>query len=381
MRFLHILNANERNSANLIRQLKATVDLTNHVFLVLNSEEKVKKLFPEFHSLYNFEYLPAKGRLKKIACLYKRMADADKIIFHSLIFNSNKFLLFFAVLKKFLKKSVWIEWGGDLYNWKREETDLKSRVLNYLNHKIRAEIPVVGTTFEYDNIAIKRDFGDKRIYFTPLPFGTDRMDLLKEVCTHHKRTDGPVRIQVAHNILPINNHLSILEKLEKFKLKNIRIIMPISYGTFGIGGKFAGLTYKRNVQICAKNMFPENITFMSKGIALKYYLRYLWNIDIAVFDCDRPIALANIYYLYFLGKKIFVPRKSPQYSFFIDQGMRIFATEDISKMSFEEFVSNDLKPLYDPNNPDMKLPPILEQKFKPYEEMKYWKIFFEELSK
>ena len=44
MRFLHILNANERNSANLIRQLKATVDLTNHVFLVLNSEEKVKKL-------------------------------------------------------------------------------------------------------------------------------------------------------------------------------------------------------------------------------------------------------------------------------------------------------------------------------------------------
>ena len=381
MKILHILNANERNSLNLFTQLYEKFDLTNHSFVVLNYEDKVERIFPNFYKLPNLIYLSETNLIKKSLDLYKLMFAADKIIFHSLIFNTNKFVLFFAIFKRFLKKSVWVEWGADLYNWKRPEVNLKNKFLNFLNFRVRKTIPAVGLTFLGDKNAVVEQFGDKQFFDTPLPFGTERIDLIKDVCMRTRDLKHKsIRIQVAHNALPINNHYSILEKLEKFALHDIQLILPLSYGTFGLSGQFKGLTYRNNLITVANLMFPKKTLVLKKEIDLKFYLNYLNNIDILVFDCDRPIALANIYYAYMLGKKIFASKTSPQYQFYLDHGLKVFATDDIPHMTFDEFIKNDLTPAFDKEGQLLDIPPLLYNKFFPYKDILNWGKLFDFLN-
>lgn len=197
---------------------------------------------------------------------------------------------------------------------------------------------VIGLTSECDDAEVFRQFPEcKAIHLTPLPFGSDRIELLERNRPIEKRTDGIIKVQVAHNSLQVNNHISILAKLERFYAENIRIILPLSYGVFGIGGQYGGFDYKKSVIAVAKSMFKNKVIIINKSIDIESYLRYLWQIDIVVFETSRPIGMANILYLMYMKKKIFLPSDSPQYKFFKEKGIEVYDTYKIPYMSYEEF--------------------------------------------
>lgn len=370
MKFLHIIHLNEQNSYQLFKQLHETYDLSEHTFLVFNSKSALKN-FPSFYEFENFIYLPEE-RVQKALLIYRLMRKAKYIIFNSLFFNTNKELAFvYYAGYSFLDKAVWMEWGGDLYNWKKPETDRKSKFINHINYKLRKRMKIVGVTFEADEEEVHRQFGsDIKCFFTPLPFGADRLELLESTRKGITPTH-PVRVQVAHNSLQVNNHIPILARLEKFEDQNIQLVLPLNYGTFGIGNQYGGTSYRDSVVQCAKKLFGNKAVIMSKKIALKSYMRYLWNIDIAIFDCTRPIALANIYYMLYMRKKVYLPSDSIHYKFFKEVGLPVYDTYDIPNQSFDEFVSNDVG----------AIPDYIIKKFTPGEEIKYWGEFFEQIER
>lgn len=111
MKFLHIIQLNERNTYNLFRQLHDMYNLENHTFLVMNVKSATKN-FPKFREFENFLYLPENGRISKIKKILKELKSANYVIFNSLLFNSSKFLMLFYVFRFLYKNAAWIEWGG-----------------------------------------------------------------------------------------------------------------------------------------------------------------------------------------------------------------------------------------------------------------------------
>ena len=282
MKFLHIIQLNERNSYQLFKQLYKTYDLSEHTFLVINSRSALKN-FPLFSEFNAFIYLPD-GRVAKMKLIYQKMSQAQYIIFNSLLFNSNKYLIFlYLCCRHFLRKAAWIEWGGDLYNWVRNRRGIKNYFINHVNYYIRKHMQIIGVTFEADSEEVHRQFGENiPCFFTPLPFGEDRINLLQKT-KPLKKGSRPVRVQIAHNSLQVNNHIAILSMLEDFCDQDIQIILPLNYGSFGIGGQYGGEAYRKSVISCAKQFFSKKAIIIFKKMDLECYLRYLWNIDIAVF--------------------------------------------------------------------------------------------------
>ncbi len=367
MKFLHIVQANERNSYNLFRQMHERYDLSDHVFFVCNYRRVVSRAFPKFYEFKNFVYMEEKGTIKKLIKFYKLFKEADHIILHSLIFTSKKYLFFLYLFRGFLKKATWIEWGADLYNWELPGLTLKEKLLNHINREIRKSVSRVGLTIEADEDEVHRQLGDEiPCIYTPLPFAENRLALLEETRPLQTVDKGFKRIQVAHNSLQLNNHINILSRLEKYKGEDIQIVMPLSYGTFGINGRYGGTAYRKSVIKCAENFFKkEKTVVMSKELPLERYLRYLWSIDVAVFNVNRPIGLANIIYMLYMGKKVYLPENSPHYKFFVKNGLPIHKTEEIDNMSYEEFVENPERE---------KIPDWILKRLTPGEDIKNWDV-------
>ena len=77
---------------------------------------------------------------------------------------------------------------------------------------------------------------------------------------------------------------------------------------------------------------------LEKNIPFEDYIKFLWEIDIAIFDFDRPCALGTLRILLLMGKKVFLPSGTPYYEYLVSQGLPICDTNLIPSMSYEEFV-------------------------------------------
>lgn len=382
MEILHIMSLNERNGYNFFQQLHDAFDLTDHRFIVMRGEGALRS-FPKFKEFDCLEFLPKKrnkksilGKLKRFFFLRRRMRQADAIIFHSLLFLNTDYIYVFALSKRLLKKSAWVEWGADLYNWRYEPTSLKKRLMNYANERIRKNVSWVGMTFDGDYEEYEKQFPDSKVKFfsAPLPFDYERgLQLERNRPQNPVRSfpDAPLRVQVSHNALQINNHFSSLYSLRHFRGEPLELFIPLSYGSFGVNGQHGGRNYLDKVKKISRRDF-EKVRILDKSLPLERYLKYLWTIDVAVFDSNRPIGLANIHYLLRMGKKVFLPGDSPQYRLYKAKGVRVFDSRLIPFMSFEEFA----EPVgeVDPTG-------FIAEKFEPGKAILKWGALFAEIER
>jgi len=179
----------------------------------------------------------------------------------------------------------------------------------------------------------------------------------------------PVRIQVAHNSFSFNNHVKLLNYLEHFKDRDIELIVPMTYGVSGINGSFGGREYINVVSAYAKKLFGNKVTIMTENMPFEEYVKFLWTVDIAVFDFDRPCGLGNIRILLYMGKKIFLPSGNKFYDFLNEKGIKVYDTKSIKDLSYNDFITppvdNDLSWIKSYLNND--------------DAIAHWKKMFEEL--
>lgn len=366
MRFLHLIQLNEKNLYNTLKQLQEIETKDEHIFYVCNYRRMIAA-FPKFREFNNFLYVNEKASdFGKMLDLFKQMWKADHIIFHSLIFNSNKYLYFIFLFQFFLKKSTWIEWGADLYKWKVEGNNLKNKILNYINLIIREKIKYIGITFEGDEIVVHDTIRkDVKCFFTPLVFGDNRIEIIEK--NKKLKKDSYINIQIAHNSYPFNKHIECLKRIKKFNNENIRIFLPFSYGNYMLYGVGGEKNYKNKVLNYATKYFNErNIVVMTEFMDLAEYLKHLWSIDIAIFASERPIGLANIFYLLYMKKKVYLPKASPQYIFLKNKNLNVYPIEEISKLSFNEFILSN-------TNIDER---YVMNRLETRKDIKYWEYFF-----
>lgn len=340
MNILHIIGLNEKNSYNLFKQLHEYCDLDGHTFLVADFKSNLKN-FPKLQEFTNFKFMDSysKSRIGRIVGLYKQCNKADHIIINSLLFKTKKYLLFFYIFRKFLKKSTWIEWGKDLYEYELPPFGIKNKFLNHIGYYIRNNVKYVGLTFQNDEAYYRSQFPEStaKCFYTPLPFGEGRINTMHEAMEEAEanKTDT-INVLISHNAMQSNNHFNTIFKMKRFADKNVNFYFPVSYGWFG---QPSGLAYKNALVKYVKKTFGSKAVIMNNMMPIEEYIHFLAKMDIGVFDCDRPIGLSSTYYLMYMGKKVYLSETAMHTKYFKENGYELFYSQDIDNMTWDNFIS------------------------------------------
>lgn len=333
MTFLHIILPSKRMMNTYVKMIRENFDKEKHVFLFLNRcvGEKDRELF-EYDNV--LEIPKSKNRLWQVWILYKILKRYDCIIWHGMIYDWKKSISIF-LLQYQLKKSVWVIRGIDLYNYKLKGNGIKSRIINWVNYKIRKKIPKVVTIFPTDEDVYRKEFGDDaQCYMVFYPIGSESFDEMDKMAYGRPRSNREVWILNGNNAYTFNRHEDVLNKLVKFKNENIRIFVPLSYGNDWINDR---KSYKEDVIARLKKFFKEKGCPIIKLMPIDEYNVFLSNIDVAIINSNRQNALGNILRLLYIGAKIYLAEDNPAYNYFKSEGISVFSINDIEYQDFEAF--------------------------------------------
>lgn len=337
--FLIVSHVEMRNVLGLFRMLNERFGTDKIHHLIMERENVYCASQPQVAEFPNVTMLPNNGGFLKQVKLVKSMYNRAKHIIILGFFFSMRHKLVLMSGKNNLSKMVWINMGSDLYLWRKNSGSIRDRFDNKINFELRNRVKYAGMPFPSDESTIKENFpGIKKCFYTPMVSSRLPLDKLDEILERGLMKKDKPWIQVSHSVYQRGNHIFMLDMLEKFSKEDIRIILPMSYG-FGNEYAEGGLHYRRAVCNVANQIFgKDKVTVMTKDIPLFNYLQYLSNVDILVTAVPQSYGLGNIWYMLYLGKKVFIPAGNPFYDFFIKEGFEIFDTLKIPEMTYEEFI-------------------------------------------
>ena len=103
------------------------------------------------------------------------------------------------------------------------------------------------------------------------------------------------RVLVGNSASLTNNHLEIFDKLKKHD--NIVVFTPLSYGD---------LDYREKVISEGRKIFKERFMPITDFMTSDKYNKFLFSMDIAIFNHKRQEAMGNTITLLGMGKKVFI---------------------------------------------------------------------------
>lgn len=334
MKFLHIILPTKRMMGTYIEMIREYYPVDNHTFYIIGNIAKTEEVLFEYKNVIKLD--KGKNIFEKIRNLYNDFNKYDVLIWHGLVITP-KITLFLFFYRKFIKKSVWVMWGIDLYSWKRNQKEIKAYFINYLNKYIRKNINNVVAIFPTDIKNYRNIFQNKKstVFYAPYPISKNGFLELENKNSDRKRTSGEIWIQVGNNANSFNNHLEILEELKKFKNEKIRLFIPMSYGN-DWHNKIDN--YKEIVERTAIEYFgEEKVTILRNLMPNDEYNKFLDQIDIIIIATNRQNALGNILKVLYSGGKAFLSEKNSLYDFFSKENIFIEKFETIKDLTFEEF--------------------------------------------
>lgn len=324
MRILHMFpDTNYNVSREFIKFVNENFNKEKHKFVFLNSEESVLKLLANYE---NIELTDEKQ-------IIKLMESCDKVILHSL-FYSRSFKLKLLFSPKIMRKTFWVAWGSDLYNWaSRSKSLLKYVIKKQVEYLLRKRVRYFVGVFPPDIVVFKQQFKTQaKTFYTGYVASLNNLVYRKKLngtCLSKKRDNHlTINIQVGHSSTPVLNHDEVLQHLLKFKDENIRIFLPLSYGNAEYGDRIEEL---------AKQMFEDKVICFREMMDIDSYMDHLSKIDIAIFNTERQIGLGNIFPLLYMQKKIYMPSNSIMFKYYNSIGVSICNYDKVINMNYDEF--------------------------------------------
>ncbi|WP_291275231.1 TDP-N-acetylfucosamine:lipid II N-acetylfucosaminyltransferase [Flavobacterium sp.] len=322
----------------------------------------------------------------------KKATKYDKIFVHWYDLKTGLFLL------KYLKKEVPLYvylWGGEFYedpylyhmNWIHDEKTLTfvkehtilpekySQRKHFLKRlwfkktyklKARKQFKEKIKTIKRINALILPKHYDqeleliKRIYHLEnLPYFNYNYDQNVDLAIHYKlegsKTDKTI-IQLGNSATESNNHVDAFDVLNQFKNENIELVLPMSYGNH---------KYNHFVKQYGTFNFKNKIKFLEDFVPRAQYIQQLMEVDVCVMYHNRQQAFGNCVPLLILGKKLYLKKENPLYSFFKSIGVVVFNANKIKDLDFDSF-KKELTPEEKNNNKT-----ILTNLFSEEERLKY----------
>lgn len=331
MLYLHICMPSKRMMETFISMTRKSMPQDEHKFIFWDTCYENDLCLLDYGNVVALNNYSMKKRRK---IMYEEFKKADVLVWHGLILSGRQILMLY-LNPSFCKKSVWIVHGIDMYNYVRNSKGFKSSFLNHINYSVRKSMPYVVCLTEDDAKIYKSKFGScKQLYVIPKPISADVFEQFLPLRNAKDRLNNQLYIQVAHNAYTFNNHIPVMKSLLKFKDENIKLVIPLSYGNDWVN---AQNNYINEVIKFAKSAFSNKAECINKLMPQDEYNNLLWNVDVGVFGATRQNAMGNILRLLLVGNKVFLPSDSPLYHYLTENGVEIYDTNAIDKMSFEEF--------------------------------------------
>ncbi|MBQ0054849.1 MAG: TDP-N-acetylfucosamine:lipid II N-acetylfucosaminyltransferase [Synergistaceae bacterium] len=257
--------------------------------------------------------------------------DCDYIVMHSL-FCPNLFTQFFLSLNKdFLRKMVWIAWGGDLDTWK--PCGIRSILINAFR-RLRTKCNTVVCIFPPDCDVYKTAFPNSQAHVFYAPYCGAAIPEEYKSYRSVSRLEQTIKekdyvfVQIGHSATPELKHIAVLEKLSRYKEENIKLLIPLSYGD----KDYADMVEKK-----AKEIFGNKAVILKEFMPAREYFALTKRVDIAIFNTYRQIGLGNINRLLFRNVKTYMPENSVMYNYFTETGVPVQKLSDLDNISFAEF--------------------------------------------
>lgn len=370
VKYLHIILPNEEESLPIIQFFNENFNKDEHVFFSLNKTQ-VREL-DRLREIDNvLLYLQGRTRIHKVKYFYDLLNNAEHIIWHGL-YLAPKHVYFLSFFKKFLKKSIWVAKGTDLFGWGRDVTKvkgfkkIKNKIFNYLGKRIRSSIPNFVALFPQDKNVYLNTYNPKgnvleSSFWSFSPIKNENISLNEE------EKDDCLRILVGHNAYPWNNHIYMLDSLVKFRYENIKLYIPLGYGS--------SERYKKMVSDYANLLFGEKAICIFEELTSEDLLKLIKEMDIVILHklhpaeikSDLPVIMSSLY----MNKKVYLPRGTRLYKYFLSKGLKIYDSNIILDSEFNMFK----RPIR-----NIELVQTLPEPFSISEEVIKWNKFIKDLN-
>ncbi|PSJ40072.1 TDP-N-acetylfucosamine:lipid II N-acetylfucosaminyltransferase [Zobellella taiwanensis] len=302
-------------------------DSSKHQFWLSGDKEKYP--YQTSNNIYQVKRTKA-GRPKGLLYLAVQLHKADKVILHGL-FNPYVVVMLFC-MPWLLKKCYWVMWGGDLYTYQLGEKNWKWKVKEFFRRPVIKNMGHLVTYISGDVELARQWYGAKGQYHECLMYTSN---LYKELKLEPKAS-STLNIQVGNSADPSNNHIEVLEKLLPYKEQDIKIFVPLSYGDQQHAEKVIRL---------GREWFGDKFYPLTDFIPIDDYLKFLGDIDIAVFNHRRQQGMGNTITLLGLGKTVYLQQDTSQWQFFKSLNIKVKSVRcgDISVLADNLTESNKLK--------------------------------------
>jgi|GEM_PF-2096680 len=328
MKYLHIVPPSVRMMNAFISSFREYYTEDKHLFLFINKCPLSETSLFSFGDVYE---LKGKNKIEKCKFLEKMFNKVDYIIWHGMMYSDK--ILAFCCRKKVLKKSIWIMWGIDLYNWadKCKKSSLSYKLNRYWRENVKYIVPLV----QVDEKVYREQFPHSKAksYTIPYHLSQETFSKMDSLSNWKPRPNGRLCVQIAHNAHSFNKHSEILDLISHFSQENLSIYIPASYGPEVADSA----KYVSNITAKALSIFKKNVYILHNLIPNNEYTNFMWNMDVAIFNAERQNALGNIIKQLYLGNKVFLSKNCPTLKYLQEQGIEIYCTQNIKEMSFDEF--------------------------------------------
>ena len=294
-------------------------NVKSHTFILLGKETSHYKVIRENGGTISF------FNTEKALVDYMQTLLTPRIIIHGLPYKNIFKDLFFSKIS--LCNIAWINWGHG-HNYSKREL-FKKLLDKYLMSKLNEII----TLSKYDEFEVSKVYKWSNVSF--LPYRSNNISKLfeKEVL--------PVRHNGFNILLGVSGgipqkHVYGMQLISKLNLKNNNIYCPLSYNN-------SDQKYINTIKEEGQKRFGDSFFALEDLMSTEKYVDFLRTIDILLLPSLKQNGLFNIYVLLFLGKKVFVPKKSNIYYSLTKIGLEIEALEDIDLINATEGYNESVK--------------------------------------
>tara|TARA_B100000674_G_scaffold436369_1_gene396537 strand:+ start:46 stop:1008 length:963 start_codon:yes stop_codon:yes gene_type:complete len=250
------------------------------------------------------------ANIKSLLNLYFQLNSSHKIIIHGLF--DWRTITIIAFMPWLLKKCAWIIWGYDLYVYQKKNKNWKEKIKEVLKHFLIPKIRYLVTYIEGDYHLAKKWYRAKgqRIHCLMYPSNLFIEDYFQKAS--HTNT---VKIMIGNSADPSNEHEEVLKSLTTYKDEDIQIYCILSYGD---------ISHAKKITTLGQKIFGEKFVPILKMMDKPSYLKFLNEVDIAIFHHKRQQAMGNIIGLLGMGKKVYIRTGETHTSFFESLGARVY---------------------------------------------------------
>lgn len=319
-------------SQHVRHPLAQWVDIWSADFgIILNSVTEQDKLFIHWYDLYVSRLILT---INKKIPLYVPLWGGDfyeePFLYHIDWIHDPKTLQFvkrkYVYPKKWsLRPWVFIQQLKDISNYKKKslpEFEIKKQTISRINYILlhpynTGEIELTKKIYQINNLQ-------------SLPFNYDLNFNLSDFVRRIKKNQelNSTNVLVGNSATESNNHADCFEVLKKFKQNDIRLSVPLSYGS----EDYIDFVKKEGIKIF-KNKFEPQQDFIPR----EEYVKKLNEVNIGIMYHNRSQAFGNMITLLSLGKKLYLKKNNPLWQLFQNTGIKVFDANTIKNLSYKEF--------------------------------------------